>query len=136
MERTAVDGGGGWRARMVRYSMAALLAVAVVLAAGWPLLGEEGRRGLGLAAGIVLSVQLVSFAILATRRIGSPGLLAVWGASTLVRFGVIGISAFVLAGMEGVDLAVALLGMAGLFFVLLLLEPWALRERDRKPKQR
>jgi hypothetical protein len=120
---------------MVRYGVAALLVVAVVLAAGWPLLGEEGRQGLGLAAGIVLPAQLVSFAVLATRRIGSPGLLLVWGSSTLLRFGVIGISAFVLVGMEGVDLAVALLAMAGLFFVLLLLEPWALRERDRKPMQ-
>jgi hypothetical protein len=135
MERTAVDDRGGWRGRMVRYGVAALLVVAVVLAAGWPLLGEEGRQGLGLAAGIVLPAQLVSFAVLATRRIGSPGLLLVWGSSTLLRFGVIGISAFVLVGMEGVDLAVALLAMAGLFFVLLLLEPWALRERDRKPMQ-
>jgi hypothetical protein len=130
--------GGGdyaWWTRTVRYTVAALVAVALVLAAGWALLGDEGRLGLGLAAGVVLTVQLLSFAVLATRRIGSPGLLLVWGSSTLVRFGVIGISAFVLAGIEGVDLAVALLAMAGLFFVLLLLEPWALRERDRKPKQ-
>jgi hypothetical protein len=133
----AERGGGdpAWWDRTVRYAVAALVVVALVLAAGWPILGDEGRLGLGVAAGVVLPLQLLSFAVLATRRIGSPGLLLVWGSSTLVRFGVIGISAFVLAGMEGVDLAVALVAMAGLFFVLLLLEPWALRERDRKPKQ-
>lgn len=135
MEGTTADDGDRWGARTVRYTVAALGVVAVVLAVGWPLLGDEGRISLGLAVGVVLPVQFLSFAVLATRRIGSPGLLLVWGSSTLVRFGVIGVSAFVLAGIEEVDLAVALLAMAGLFFVLLLLEPWALRERDRQPKQ-
>jgi hypothetical protein len=123
----------GWRRRMARYVPAALLVSAAALAPGWTFLGPEGRRGLLVAVGVVLAVQLVSFGLLATRRTGSPGLLVAWGVGTLARFVVIGAAAFLLAGREGVDVAVALLAMAGLFFVLLLMEPWALRERDRKP---
>ena len=122
-----------WGPRMARYVPAVLLVSGAALAAGWPFLGPEGRRGLLVAAGVVLAVQLVSFGLLATRRTGSPGLLLAWGLGTLARFVVIGAAAFLLAGREGVDVAVALLAMAGLFFVLLLMEPWALRERDRKP---
>lgn len=127
--------GRAWGRRMARFAPAALGVCAVALVAGWPVLGEEGRRGLVLAVAVTLGVQLVAFGVLATREWGSPAFLALWGAGTLARFGVIGGAAFVLAGMEGVDLAVALLGMAGLFFVLLLIEPWALREREREPTQ-
>jgi|GEM_PF-1629544 len=132
---TAAEAPSGWGRRMARYAVAAALVSGGLLGVGWPLAGEEGRRALGLAVAITLPVQLSTFGLLAARGTGTPGFLVVWGGSTLVRFAVIGAAAFLLAGTEGVDLVVALLAIAGLFFVLLLLEPWALRERDRTPTQ-
>jgi hypothetical protein len=129
------DRPGGWARRSARYLLAGLVVVGLALAVGWPLLGEEGRRGLLLAVGITLPLQLLSFGALATRRPGSAGFMVVWAGSTLGRFVVIGGAALIVAGMEGVDLAVTLVAMAGLFFVLLLAEPWALRGPGHEPKK-
>ncbi len=120
----------GWGAKVRLYTLAALAVVGSVLLIGWPVLGSAGRRGLLLAGGVALGVQLLSFGVLAALPQASSGFMAAWAGSTLVRFAVVGGCAFWLLGMEEVDLVVALLALAGLFFVLLLMEPWALRERE------
>ncbi|MEX0855936.1 MAG: hypothetical protein WD056_00050 [Gemmatimonadota bacterium] len=118
---------------MLRYAGVSVIVVGGVLAVGWPLLNGDGRRGLLIAVCIALVVQWGSFAGLAALRPGSGGYLALWVGGTLVRLAVIGAAGFTIAAMEGIDLVVALLALAGLFFVLLLLEPWALRDRaDRR----
>jgi len=116
-------------ARMARYLAAAgTVALAVVLVT-MPLVGPEATRGIQLAALVALTIQAVSFALLATASPGTGRYLSVWLGSTLVRFVVIAGFGFAIAEVEGVDLVASLLALAGLFFVMLLLEPWALRER-------
>lgn len=139
-EAAACDGGAdlagvvgteaAWR-RFGRYAGLAGAIVLVVVGLGWPWTGTEGRRGLLLAGGIALVLQLGSFGILVVQRTGSPGFLAAWVGSTLVRFAVVVGAAFLVAGMEGVDTLIALLTLVGLLFVLLLLEPLMLRSRER-----
>lgn len=119
---------------MLRYGLASVGVAGALLLLSWPFLGEEGRMGLLAAVAIALPVQLASFGALASRKAGTPGFMVAWGGSALVRFVVVGAAAFLLATREGVDLVVALLALAGLFFVLLLLEPWALREPERESK--
>jgi hypothetical protein len=114
---------------MVRYLGAAgSVALAVVLVTA-PFVGPEATRGIQLAALVALAVQAVSFALLAAASPGTGRYLSVWLGSTLVRFVVIVGFGFAIAEVEGVDLVASLLALAGLFFVMLLLEPWALRER-------
>jgi len=118
-----------WGLKVARYlALAGAFALAVVLVTT-PLVGPEATRGIQLAALVALAVQVVSFALLAAARPGTGRYLSVWLGSTLVRFVVIAGFGFAVAGMEGVDLVASLLALAGLFFVMLLLEPWALRER-------
>ena len=122
-----------WPRRMLRYVGVSAVVAGGVLAVGWPLLDGDGRRGLLVAVGVALAVQWGSFAGLAALQPGTGGYLAIWVGGTLIRFAVIGVAAFAIAAMEGIDLVVALLALAGLFFVLLLWEPWALRDRaDRR----
>jgi hypothetical protein len=113
----------------IRYAALATAVTGALLGLAWLFSGEEARRGLLVAGAIALPMQLLVFAGLLTQESGTPGFLAAWGASTLLRFAVVGGAAFWIAGMEGVDLVVALLALVGLLFVLLLLEPWVLRHR-------
>jgi len=125
-ERSRRGGGAGARGR---YLLATVFLVGGTVGVGWPFVGPEARIGLLVAAGVAILVQVPTFGVLAAARPGEPGYLLAWGGGTLVRFGVVGGGAFAIARMDGVDLTVALLALAGLLFALLLLEPWALRER-------
>lgn len=95
----------------------------VVILALWPALDPAGRRGLLIAAAIALPVQFLAFVGLMKVRGQLNGFLAVWVGGTLLRVVVIGITAFfaIRSGIDG--LAPMLLGLAGFFFGLLLLEP-------------
>jgi hypothetical protein len=97
--------------------------VAAVILVLWPVLDPTGRRGLLIAAAIALPVQILAFAGLVLVRGRLNGFLAVWVGGTLLRVSVIAVTAFVAirSGTEG--LAPLLLGLAGFFFGLLLLEP-------------
>ena len=97
--------------------------VAAVILALWPVLDPAGHRGLLLAAGIALPVQLLAFVALLKVRGRLNGFLAVWVGGTLLRVLVIATTAFfaIRSGVGG--LAPMLLGLAGFFFGLLLLEP-------------
>jgi hypothetical protein len=121
----------GWSRSVGRYLVWAAVLVVATVAFGWPFLGEAGRRAIALAGAIALPVQVGSFAALATVAPGTSYFLGVWIGSTVIRFTVIGAGAFVIAGMEGVDLLVALFGMAGLFLALMFLELWVIL-RDLK----
>lgn len=125
--------GAGARRRWFRYAGVAAGLTAIVVAGGWPWLDPAARRGLVLAAGIALPLQLALFAGLVTRRTGSPGFLGMWLAGTLIRLLALGGAAVVVTGREGVDPLTALVGLAGLLFALLLLETWALRDVDNGP---
>ncbi len=114
--------------RWLRYGAVAVGLVALTVAAGWGLLDEAGRHGVVLAGGVALAVQLAAFAILVVQETGSPGFLAAWVGSTFLRLVAVVAVALWVAGRDELDTLVTLLTLVGLLFVLLLLEPWALRE--------
>jgi hypothetical protein len=119
-----------WRVRRwLRYAWVASLVTLAVVGVVWPFLPEEGRHGLLLAAAVALPAQLLAFAGLMTQKKGSPGFLAAWVGGTFVRLLVLAAVALWVARREEVDTATALLALVGLLFILLLLEPWAARER-------
>lgn len=89
----------------------------------WPFLDPEARRGIVIAAAIALPVQIGAFALLIRYRDNLNGFLVVWVGGTLFRMAVVGLVAAI-AIRSGVAGAVPmLLGLAGFFFGLLILEP-------------
>ncbi len=114
--------------RWLRYAAVAAGLVALTVIVGWGLLDEAGRQGLLLAGGVALAVQLAAFGILAVQETGSPGFLGAWVGSTFLRLlAVVGVVLWA-ATRDELDTLVTSLTLVGLLFVLLLLEPWALRE--------
>lgn len=103
--------------------------VAVVILALWPFLDPAGRSGLLVAAAIALPVQMLAFMALMRVRGQLKGFLAVWVGGTLVRIVVIGITAFFAIRSRPAGAVPMLLGLAGFFFGLLLLEPVFFRPR-------
>jgi uncharacterized membrane protein len=117
-----------WARKVGRYLIASVMLVGTVTAVLWMVVGPAGRAGLLVAATVTLAVQFLSFGAIAAAPLGRPRFLLAWGGGALVRLVAIAAVALVIAEVEGVDVTVALLALAGLFFALLLLEPWALRE--------
>lgn len=118
------------------YTLVAVLLVALATAGFGLALDPVGRRSLMWAGVVAIPVQLLAFgAILWTRRAGEEAnnafLLAflVGGAA---RVGVLGVAGLLVTQTE-TDLAAAplLLGLAGYFFALLLLEGWFLHRSTR-----
>ena len=114
--------------RWLRYSAVAGGVVVLTVAVGWGLLDEAGRHGIVLAGGVALAVQVAAFALLVVQETGSPGFLGAWVASTFLRVAAVVAVALWVAGRDELDTLVTLLTLVGLLFVLLILEPWALRE--------
>jgi hypothetical protein len=115
-----------------RYLVLSFALIAVVVGVGWPFLDETGRRALLIAGAVALLVQVGSFAALTTVPPGTNYFLGMWIGATLLRFSVLGGSAFLVAGVEGVDLMTALFGLAGLFTALMFLELWVILERLKR----
>lgn len=91
------------------------------------LAGAE-ERAMWIAALIAYGVQVVAFAGILFAR-GQPNLFLVsWLSGMVLRFGVIGVLAWWLAGNEALPREVALLSLVGFVFLLLLLEPVFLRD--------
>lgn len=105
------------------YAGTAVAALALLTAGLWPWLDPAGRRGVLLAAGVAWPVQVGAFALLVRHGEKPKRFLAAWVGGTLARMALVVAAAFVLAEIEGVALAPALLALAGFFFGLLLLEP-------------
>ena len=111
----------------LKYAATGTICVAIILGGLWPFLDGAGRSGLLLAAVVAVPVQIVAFALLYRFRGEVNAFLAAWVGGTLVRMAVLGAFAFALV-RSGADGAIpALLGLAGFFFGLLLLEPFYFR---------
>jgi hypothetical protein len=91
------------------------------------LLEGSSRFGLLWAAGIALGVQLGAFAFLVRFRARPQEFLVVWLGGSLVRLLGLGAMAVAVVLRDDLDPLWSLLGLAGLFFILHLLEPVALR---------
>ena len=113
----------GW----VRYAVLATGVTALAVLAGSMAPEAAARRGVFVAAGVALPLQLAIFALLGAQRTGSAGFMAVWVGSTLLRLLAIGGLAWWVVRREDVDPMWALLSLAGLLFVLLMLELVELR---------
>lgn len=107
----------------LRYAATGFLALGLIVLALGYFLDPAGRRGLLLAAAVAFPVQAVAFAMLVWCRTRFNRFLAVWVGGTLVRMAVVsGVAALAIRShMAGA--VVTLLGLAGFFFLLLLLEP-------------
>lgn len=111
------------------YAGGALLLSLLVIGVGWSFTDGAGRRGLLFAGSVAVVLQGLAFGALLSQKTGTPGFLAAWVASSLVRGGVVLGAALWVASTEAIDTLIALLTLVGLLFVLLLMEPVALRWR-------
>lgn len=110
--------------RTVRYALAGLLACLVGIAAIAPWLGGPSRYGLVVAAGLAWVVQVSAFAALVRFRESAKGFLAAWVGGTVVRMALVLVAAWAVVRFPELPPAPTLLGLAGFFFGLLLLEPF------------
>lgn len=113
--------------RWLRYALMAAGVCGFAVLAGWLALDGPGFNGVRMAVLFALPLQLIVFGILVVQRTGSTGFLAVWVGSTLLRMLSIGLMAWVVVRRDDTDPLAALLTLAGLLFVLLLLELRELR---------
>lgn len=119
---------------LVRYALAGFLMIAIAVAALFPFLQDEGRRGVLLAAGVAYPVQIVAFGLLLRAR-GEPSRFFVWwGVGVAVRIGVVVVAGLVALRIESLGAEALLLSLAGFFFGLLLIEPAFLKAADRDPR--
>jgi hypothetical protein len=112
-----------------RYGGVALLVLLVAVAGLWPWLSAPSRTGILVAALIAYPVQMLAFFLLVRFWEDRKRFLLFWVGGTVVRMGIILVAALVLVRTGGLPPAPTLLGLAGFFFGLLLLEPLFLRPR-------
>jgi hypothetical protein len=112
-----------------KYGGVALLLLFVINAVLWPLVSPPARTGILVAALVAYPIQMLAFFLLARFWNDKKRFLLMWAGGTVVRMGVILGAALVLTRVDGLPPAPTLLGLAGFFFGLLLLEPLFLRPR-------
>jgi hypothetical protein len=108
----------------------ALLILLVINAVLWPLVSPAARTGILVAAAVAYPVQMLAFFLLVRFWNDRKRFLLMWVGGTVVRMGVRLGAALVLTQVERLPLAPTLLGLAGFFFGLLLLEPLFLRPAE------
>lgn len=112
---------------VLRYGGAGLLLLLLANVGLWPFLSPSARTGLAAAALVAFPVQMVAFFLLVRSWRDGKRFLLVWVGGTLVRLGVVLAAALALTRVGRLPPAPTLLGLAGFFFGLLLLEPLFLR---------
>lgn len=113
--------------RWARYAALAFAVTAVAVLAGRIGLDAEGQAGVNAAAAVALPLQLLVFGLLSVQRTGTAAFAAVWAGGSMLRLLAVGGLAWWVARQEDVDPLWALLALAGMLFVLLLLELVELR---------
>lgn len=100
----------------------AVLTGALVAGLGF-VLEPQGVRAVAWMGLVAWALQVPLFAALLALRRRPAAFFAAWGGGTVVRLGVVVVAALVVKRVATLPAAPALLGLAGIFFVLLLLEP-------------
>jgi hypothetical protein len=118
----------------LRYLGMAAVVVALVAIGAMVFLEGSREHGLLWAAGVALAVQAGAFGLLLRYRGRPQGFLAAWLAGMMARLLALGGVALMVIRRDDVDPLWTLLGIAGLFFVLHLLEPLALRGAGPEPR--
>lgn len=106
-----------------RYAGFGLVGIGVIIAALWPFLDEASRLGVLAAAAIAYPVQVVAFGMLLRAKREPERFLLWWGLGILIRMGVVIAVGIVVSSTEVLPPAATLLGVAGFFFGMLLMEP-------------
>lgn len=109
--------------RTLRYAGTCFGIAGLVVLGAAVTLDRAGARGVLFAAAAALVVQVAAFAVLARQTIGTNRFLAAWLGGTVVRFVAVGLAGWALLASPGIPPLPTLLSLAGLFFVMLLLEP-------------
>lgn len=127
----AEPSGEGWRralrAAWLPYAAMAVVLAATVVAGAALVLPAAEARGVRVAALIACGAQLAAFGLLVYGRSRATLFLAGWVGGMLLRFGVLAAVAMRVTQDGGLPAAATLVSLAGLLFVLLLLEPVFLR---------
>jgi hypothetical protein len=109
------------------YAVTGLLATTLIALLVRMIAPASAARAIWLAAAIAYAVQLAAFgALLAVRGQGQLFMVA-WLGGMVVRFGVLGLGAFLLSSTDALPRGAALISYVGFVFLLLLLEPLFLR---------
>lgn len=123
-------------ARWAGYAVPATVVTVLVVSVGWVAGTPSVAHGVLVAGAVALPLQLLVFALMVVPEKSSPAFLGMWVVGTFVRLLAVGGVAWLAAVNEAVEPLATLLSLVGLMFVLLLLEPWALRETSRDRIQR
>ena len=115
----------------LKYAWAALAILAAVNGLMFPWLDGPGRAGLLVAAAITFPVQVLAFALLCKHAARPADGLVVWIGAAVVRMAVVIAVGLAVMSLPALSPVTTLLGCAGFFFVLLLLEPVFLAARVR-----
>jgi hypothetical protein len=112
----------------VVYAGVSLAAAAGLAAVASLFLSDLAARAVWLAAAVAWILQLAAFAVLVVaRRSGTQFFLAGWAAGMMLRFGGLAVLAFLVSRSDALPLDATLVGLVGIVFVLLLIEPLFLR---------
>ena len=118
-----------------RYAGFSFLLLLLVNAGLWPWLSASARTGVLVAALVAYPIQMLAFFLLVRVWEDRKRFLLVWVGGTVVRMGAILASALLLTQLGGLPPAPTLLGLAGFFFGLLLLEPLFLRPGETETNE-
>ena len=108
---------------IVRYTLACAGVVGAAVLVAVVTLDGSGLAGVLAAAAVALPVQIGAFAALTRVRVGTNAFLAAWVGGTAVRMVVVGLTGWALVASPRFPPLPTLLGLAGFFFVMLLMEP-------------
>jgi len=111
-----------------RYGVAGGLAVALFVAIALASGSNTRRDAMLLALMVAVPVQVIAFGVLLRFRQKPAGFLSAWLGGTFLRLGALAWLAYRVVREELPEPAWSLLGLVAAFFVLHLLEPWALRD--------
>lgn len=106
-----------------RYAAVGIVGIGVVVAVLWPFLDEASRLGVLAAAAIAYPVQVIAFGMLLRARREPTSFMLWWGVGILIRIGVVVVVGIVVSTTTVLAPAATLLGVAGFFFGMLLMEP-------------
>ena len=107
----------------LKYAWVALAILAAVNGVLFPWLDGPGRAGLLAAAAVTFLFQVAAFAVLARYAPRPEQGLLVWVGTTIVRMGIVVAIGLSLTWLPALSPVTTLVGCAGFFFVLLILEP-------------
>ena len=115
----------------LKYAGAALVILAAANGVMFPWLDGPGRAGLLVASAITFPVQVLAFALLLRYAARPAEGLVAWIGAAVARMAIVIAVGLAVTLFPGLSPATTLLGCAGFFFVLLVLEPVFLAARDR-----